>query len=125
MPIRDKIASWVKSEWRRWEEEKSDWFTDQWKSTVPEDMTPKLNDENDSVEETTEEAEKEGDGEQNVRKKSLVEQMLDGNELRRRTRRTSKVVPAGRGSGEEEELDVEDFKRELKRRSNRRGSVKL
>ena len=39
-PIDNKVATWVKEGWATWEEEKPEWFTDQWKSTVPEDMKP-------------------------------------------------------------------------------------
>merc|ERR1719424_1234399 len=39
-PIRDKVEAWVSAGWATWEEEKLEWFTDQWKSTVPEDMQP-------------------------------------------------------------------------------------
>ena len=38
--IKDKVATWVKEGWATWEEEKPDWFTDQWKASVPEDMKP-------------------------------------------------------------------------------------
>ena len=39
-PIKEKVAAWVNEGWATWEEEKPDWFTDQWKSVVPEDMKP-------------------------------------------------------------------------------------
>ena len=40
MPVRDKMAAWVKEGWTTWEEEKPEWFTDMWKANVPEDMKP-------------------------------------------------------------------------------------
>ena len=39
-PIRDKVAAWVKEGWAAWEEDKPEWFTDQWIASVPEDMKP-------------------------------------------------------------------------------------
>eukprot|EP00519_Triparma_laevis_P012953 CAMPEP_0182503250 /NCGR_PEP_ID=MMETSP1321-20130603/14968_1 /TAXON_ID=91990 /ORGANISM="Bolidomonas sp., Strain RCC1657" /LENGTH=101 /DNA_ID=CAMNT_0024708381 /DNA_START=109 /DNA_END=411 /DNA_ORIENTATION=- len=39
-PIEGKVKSWVKEGWATWDEEKPEWFTDQWKASVPEDMKP-------------------------------------------------------------------------------------
>lgn len=39
-PIRDKVEAWVRSGWKKWEEEKPDWFMDDWKATVPREMIP-------------------------------------------------------------------------------------
>lgn len=38
--IRDKVGAWVKAEWKNWEQEKPEWFTDSWKAMVPKDMIP-------------------------------------------------------------------------------------
>ena len=38
--IRDEIKQWVVENWWKWQEEKPDWFTDNWIAKVPDDMIP-------------------------------------------------------------------------------------
>lgn len=40
-PIEDKVASWIRAGWFRWEDEKPAWFTDIFKDSVPKFMLPK------------------------------------------------------------------------------------
>ena len=119
-PIRDKVESWVRAGWATWEEEKPEWFTDQWKSIVPEDMKPTRKmvvdvDDGDKTadENAVEEALMAGGGEeQNGRRKSILE-FVSGQKVA-----SSKVMPAGRIK---KEIDAEEFVRELKRR----GSINM
>ena len=119
-PIRDKVEAWVKEGWATWEEEKPDWFTDQWKASVPEDMKPakkKTGDIDDGDEMTAEnegeEALMEGGGEeQNGRRRSVLE-VISGQKAV-----SSKVMPAG---GIKKEINEEEFLREM----NRRGSMSM
>ena len=119
-PIRDKVGAWVKEGWATREEEKPDWFTDKWKSMVPEDMKPTKgkggSDGEDKVSaeiETGDEALTVGVGdEQNGRRRSFLE-LISGQKAV-----SSKVMPAG---GIKKEIDVEEFVREMKQR----GSIKL
>jgi hypothetical protein len=39
-PIEPQVKEWVREGWLRWEREKPDWFTDQWKAKVPVDWVP-------------------------------------------------------------------------------------
>ena len=120
LPIRDKVADWVSAGWATWEEEKPEWFTDKWKASVPEDMKPakKKTGEIDDGDKTAEENEGEeafmagGGGEQNGRRRSIVE-FISGQKAE-----SSKVMPAG---GIEKEIDAEDFVREM----NRRGAINM
>ncbi|GMH84055.1 hypothetical protein TL16_g09801 [Triparma laevis f. inornata] len=94
-PIRDKVEAWIRAGWNKWEEDRPDWCTDQWKLKVPKDMIPKKN-----------EGENVGSvavRRQEGRRKSLV---------KRRKGVNSKVMPAGQEV--EEQVDVKDFMRELK-----------
>lgn len=36
-PIREKVEAWVKAVWWTWEQEKPEWFTDNWKAMVPKE----------------------------------------------------------------------------------------
>jgi hypothetical protein len=38
--IRGDVKAWTLENWERWEEEKPEWFTDAWKSSVDDDMIP-------------------------------------------------------------------------------------
>lgn len=40
-PIRDKVGAWVNEGWKNSEEDKPEWFSDEWKAGEPEDMIPK------------------------------------------------------------------------------------
>ena len=116
LPIRDKVAAWVKEGWATWEEEKPEWFTDKWKASVPEDMKPtKKTGDVDGEDETA--AENGGDEalmvgggeEQNGRRRSILE-LISGPKAV-----SSKVMPAG---GRKNEIDLEDFVREMERRGS-------
>ena len=117
----DKVAAWVKEGWSTWEEEKPDWFTDQWKSIVPEEMKPtKGKGDADGEDKTAAEVEGGdealsvgGGEEQNGRRRSILE-MISGQKAV-----SSKVMPAG--GIKKEEIDAEEFVREL----NRRGSMRM
>ena len=115
----DKVAAWVKESWATWEEEKPDWFTDQWKLIVPEDMKPtKKTGDVDGGDETAAKNEGEealtvgGGEEQNSRRRSVLE-IISGQKAA-----SSKVMPA---EGIKKEIDVEEFMREIKRR----GSINM
>ena len=114
LPIRDKVAAWVNAGWATWEEEKPDWFTDQWKASVPEDMKPakKTGDVDDGDKMAAENEGGEaltvgGEEEQNGRRRSIVD-IISGQKAG-----SSKVMPAG---GSKYEIDVKEFEREMKRR---------
>ena len=109
------MAAWVSAGWPTWEEEKPEWFTDQWKSIVPEDMKPTRKMEDvDGEDETT--AENGGDealmagggGEQSGRRRSILE-FISGQKAA-----SSKVMPAG--GSKKEEINMEEFVRAMKRR---------
>ena len=120
-PISDKVAAWVKEGWATWEEEKPEWFTDQWKASVPEEMKPtKGKGDADGEDKTADEVEGSdealivgGGEEKNGRRRSIVE-LISGQKAV-----SSKVMPAG--GTKKEEIDAEDFVRELKRR----GSINM
>ena len=38
--IEPQVREWVREGWMRWEREKPDWFTDNWKAKVPADWVP-------------------------------------------------------------------------------------
>ena len=40
LPIEDKVGAWVNAGWSGLEEEKPEWFTDNWKAMVPKEMIP-------------------------------------------------------------------------------------
>ena len=120
-PIENKVVAWVKEGWWTWEEEKPDWFTDQWKSIVPEKMKPTKKagdvdsgrDSRDKIaaENEGDEASTVGEGdEQKGQRRSIVE-IISGQKAV-----SSKVMPAG---GEiKKEIDEEEFVREIKRRGS-------
>ena len=118
-PIDDKVATWVNAGWATWEEEKPEWFTDKWKTSVPENMKPaKKTGDADGGDETA--AGNEGGEalvlggieEQKGRRRSVLEVII-GQKVA-----SSKVMPAG---GIKKEIDEEEFVREL----NRRGSMRM
>ena len=119
-PIRDKVEAWVKEGWATWEEEKPEWFTDQWKSIVPEEMKPTKGkgsvDGGDKVaaENEVEEALMVGGGEEQKGRRRSVLEVISGQKAV-----SSKVMPAG--GGKKEEIDAEEFVREM----NRRGSINM
>ena len=116
----DKVAAWVKEGWSTWEEEKPDWFTDQWKSIVPEDMKPKKEKGGSDGEDKTaagnevEEALMVGGGEEKIGRGRSVLEFISGLKAV-----SSKVMPAG--GIKKEEIDTEEFVREM----NRRGSMNM
>ncbi|GMH92398.1 hypothetical protein TL16_g12337 [Triparma laevis f. inornata] len=40
--IEDKVAQWLQFGWYRWEDERPDWFTDEWREIVPAKYKPKM-----------------------------------------------------------------------------------
>ena len=119
MPISDKVEAWVKEGWATWEEEKPEWFTDQWKTSVPEDMKPaEKTGDVDGGDKTADKNEVEealmagGGGEQSGRRRSILE-FISGQKAA-----SSKVMPAGGETRKEIEIDAEDFVRGMKRRGS-------
>ena len=110
------MAAWVKEGWATWEEEKPDWFTHQWKASIPEDMKPvkKIGDD-DSRDKMAAKNEGEvalmvgGGEEQKGRRRSVLE-LISGQKAA-----SFKVMPA---EGIQKEIDVEEFMREIKRRGS-------
>ena len=118
-PIVDKVATWVKESWATWEEEKPEWFTDQWKASVHEYMKPAKKtgdvDGEDKIAAKKEDEEAitvEGQEEQKGRRRSVLE-LISGQRVV-----SSKVMPAG---GIKKEINEEEFLREM----NRRGSMSM
>ena len=116
----DKVAAWVKEGWSTWEEEKPDWFTHQWKASVPEDIKPEkkktgeIDDEDKTAEENeVEEALMVGGGEEQKGRRRSVLEVISGQKAV-----SSKVMPAG---GIKKEIKEEEFLREM----NRRGSMSM
>ena len=121
-PIREKVKGWVRPGWKTWEEEKPEWFTDEFRASVPSEMIPKKrvgepkkDDDGEDIDvasstsfRNSEEAVFERGG---GRRKSLIDQMLQGKG------ESAKIMPEGTAR---KQIDVEDFKWEL--RSLRRGS---
>ena len=109
----------MKEGWATWEEEKPDWFTDKWKSMIPEKMKPTKEKGGVDGEDKTEAKNEGGEAvtvgggeEQNGRRRSILE-MISGQKAV-----SSKVMPAGGGKGE---IDTEEFLREM----NRRGTMTM
>ena len=115
-PIRAKVATWVKEGWATWVEEKPDWFTDEWRAKVPENMKPskETDDVNGgdkkAVENEGGEAMTVGGGEEQKESRRRVVEVISGQKAA-----SSKVMPAGGGKGE---IDTEEFMREMKRRGS-------
>ena len=118
LPIKSKVEMWVRSGWTRWEDEKPEWFSDIWKASVPKEMIPKKDDEGEEIDVRSSMSFRDSEDAVFVqgggRRKSLINQVRQGK------RESAKIMPEPR-----KQIDVEDFKRELKRRVLRRGSVKL
>ncbi|GMI01486.1 hypothetical protein TrST_g13453 [Triparma strigata] len=120
-PIRDKVAAWAKEGWATWEEEKPDWFTDKWKSMVPEAMKPtKGKGDFDGGDKKVAEKSpliavrdlKVGRGEEDNGRRRSIADMIIGQKAT-----SYKVMPA---EGEvKEKIDGAKFAREM----NRRGSI--
>ncbi|GMH62408.1 hypothetical protein TrST_g13776 [Triparma strigata] len=109
MPVRDKMASWIKEGWATWEDEKPEWFTDMWKASVPEDMKPAKKtgdvDGGRSTEIGQEKNTRLGEGKKQTRQRSIVRMIS--------AKKEPKILPAeGR---EREVFDKEEFAREYKR----------
>ena len=114
-PIEGKVESWVKEAWATWEEEKPDWFTDQWKTRVPEYMKPTkktgdVDSGRDSRETAAENEGKEaltvgGGDEQKGRRRSVLE-LISG-------QKAVKISPAG--GKIRDEFDEAEFVRSIKR----------
>lgn len=110
-PIRDEVATWANKNWATWKEEKPEWFTDHWKSIVPEDMIPKKKlKEEDSEEQVAVEA---VSTEQNVRRKSLLEQAITGH-FEGKKRSIVKVMPEG-VKKKAAAFEEKEFVRQMKR----------
>ncbi|GMH72311.1 hypothetical protein TrLO_g5597 [Triparma laevis f. longispina] len=113
-PIKGKVEQWVSSGWAQWEEERPEWFSDIWKESVLEEMRPLKR------------------RSSSLSKRSLKEKL--GEEHKESLRQGdagagsrgggggggggggdgAKVYPAGGERGEgNEEIDIEEFQREL------------
>ncbi|GMI07886.1 hypothetical protein TrLO_g11602 [Triparma laevis f. longispina] len=115
----DQVEKWVKASWGRWEKEKPEWFNDEFREIVPEDMKPKRRErEGGGGEEVGgRTSEKEGINVQR-RRKSLFEKAIA------RRGGSNKVSPAGRNEGSMNmKINVEEFERELSKRGS--GIFKL
>ncbi|GMI17330.1 hypothetical protein TrLO_g702 [Triparma laevis f. longispina] len=119
-PIRDKVEAWVKAGWKDWKVEKPEWFTDDWKAIVPEEMIPKKS--------RGEDGEREGEGSsvavipagvRLARRRSSVPMLISA--ALRIDPVSNKIAPAGNVKIRDSDFDAEDFVRELKRR----GSINL
>ena len=103
----------MKEGWATWEEEKPDWFTDQWKASVPEDMKPAkktgdIEDEDKTAEENeVEEALMVGGGEEQIGRGRSVLEFISGQKAA-----SSKVMPAG---GIKKGIDEDEFVRGIGR----------
>ena len=121
IPVRDKMAAWVKEGWTTWEEEKPEWFTDMWKANVPEDMKPaKKTGDVDGGDKMAAEIEGEdlkvgGGEEQKGRRRSVLE-VISGQKGA-----SSKVMPAEGEDKKEFEIDEAEFMREM----NQRGTISM
>ncbi|GMH65899.1 hypothetical protein TrLO_g8812 [Triparma laevis f. longispina] len=108
-PIGDKVEAWVRAGWKSWEQDKPEWFTDNWKAMVPKEMIP----EKGSEEAVTVESEEKKDVVVTVEeaqggpRKSLIETFI-------KRKNNNKIVPEGMNKGNA--IDVEEFKREMKQR---------
>ncbi|GMH79622.1 hypothetical protein TrLO_g105 [Triparma laevis f. longispina] len=100
--IKEKIEAWVKAGWKNWEQEKPEWFTDNWKAKVPEDMIPEK-----GIEEVvTVESEEKKDIVVTVEdaqggRKSLINTFIN-------RKKNNKVAPEG--VKKRNDYDVEEFK---------------
>ncbi|GMI03401.1 hypothetical protein TrLO_g3008 [Triparma laevis f. longispina] len=108
-PIREKVEAWVRAGWKNWEQDKPEWYTDNWKAIVPKEMIPTKK-RSEEVTEAREEnmdivvtgQEKQGSG-----RKSLL-----GGLVNRKS--NYKVAPEGVKKGNY--IDVEEFIRVMNRR---------
>lgn len=129
-PIREKVKKWAQSGWERWEDEQPEWFTDQWKARLPDDMKPRrrrkatikgrkggskpVETEEDKNDGRTGDSTEGGQGQgQGGRRKSLIENLVIKLESR-----DAKISPAGNEENEEEKVDFEEFKSAFKRRGS-------
>ena len=117
-PIKDKVAAWVNKGWATWEEEKPDWFTDQWKATVPEDMKPAKKTGDDSGRDNRDRMASKSEGEESLkgggredeqkgRRRSVLE-LISGQKAA-----SSKVMPAGGEANKK--IDEAEFMRGIGR----------
>ncbi|GMI16130.1 hypothetical protein TrLO_g13736 [Triparma laevis f. longispina] len=110
------MKNWIKNGWKQWEEEKPEWFTDEFRASVPEDMIPKKNARDEET--VTEVREEKKDvvvcveKAQGSHRKSLLDTLKNRKE-------NNKVAPDG--VKKEQIIDVLEFKREIERR----GSINL
>ncbi|GMH68664.1 hypothetical protein TrLO_g12896 [Triparma laevis f. longispina] len=123
--IRPKVEVWIKAGWWAWEREKPEWFTDEWKLSVPEDLIPEKKKEvgraKSSVEEETRVVAVRQPVRQPERRNSAILQLAAGGVVHavRRKSVATKVAPAGMNDGGV--VDAEEFVKEMERR----GSLKL
>ena len=98
--------------WKQWEEEKPEWFMDNWKAMVPKEMIPKKGSEEAGT--VVSEEKKDvvvGDEEaQGGHRKSLIESLVN-------RKKNYKVAPGD--MKKEQFIDVQEFKREMKRRETK------
>ncbi|GMH84308.1 hypothetical protein TL16_g09884 [Triparma laevis f. inornata] len=122
-PILGKIEVWIKTGWKKWEEEKPDWFNDTWKANLPKELIPEKLQEGLSPAATPQQPQKKLE----APIKAPIPLVVKGTSAVFRRKITQvKIAPALPSgsktlSGEQEQIDVEEFKREMRRR----GSVSM
>ena len=97
--VEDVAKEWIQDNWFRWEEESPAWFTEAWKSNIPDDWL------------TPEELSRQKLAGGGQRRRSSVGEMLGGSVRERRGRATVAPEVAVTGAeGDEEELfhDAQD-----------------
>ena len=88
LPINDKVEAWIKNEWKQWEVDKPEWFTDNWKAKVPKEMN------------SHNRREVEGDGEIKINKQvtvGILKQVSVG--IFRQNKNKYKISPGGGKEG--------------------------
>ncbi|GMH73697.1 hypothetical protein TL16_g06259 [Triparma laevis f. inornata] len=110
--IRGKVEAWIRAGWWRWEEEKPEWFTDDWKANVPKEMIPRNLKEGGGVEEEKKDAVFRDEEAPIGRHKSLLDSLINRKE-------NNKVAPDGEQEGSV--IDQQEFIRAMERR----GSISM
>ena len=119
-PIRAKVEAWVRAGWWTSEREKPEWFTDEWKLSVPEEMIPKKSARREGGEGEAKSSVEEETIVVAERRNSAIQLLAAGGlGVVRRKSVAAKVAPAGMNDGGV--VDVEEFVREMERR----GSINI
>ncbi|GMH78818.1 hypothetical protein TrLO_g8594 [Triparma laevis f. longispina] len=119
--IKPKVEAWVKAGWKNWELEKREWFTDEFRASVPEYMIPKKNEGGENRGDKNGAGGGEGSAVIHstvVRQKSSVPALI--NAALGIEPVAAKIAPA-ENVKREEGIDVQEFKREMERQ----GSMNL